>query len=82
MFVTLAARRCGLARVILAELEQRAHNLGYTVLRLETGNRQLPAMALYESFGFKRIPPFGEYVNDPTSVCFEKLVGMGGASGA
>jgi putative acetyltransferase len=29
-------------------------------------------MALYESFGFRRIPPFGEYRDDPTSVCYEK----------
>ena len=46
--------------------------MGYTVMRLETGNRQHPAMALYESFGFERIAPFGEYANDPTSVCYEK----------
>ena len=32
-------------------------------------------MALYESLGFQRIPPFGEYVGDPTSVCFEKRIG-------
>jgi len=43
-------------------------------MRLETGNRQLPAMALHESYGFVRIPPFGDYVNDPTSVCYEKPV--------
>src|SRR6266700_3942372 len=44
------------------------------VMRLETGNRQLPAMALYESYGFVRIPPFSDYVNDPTSVCYEKPI--------
>ncbi len=43
-------------------------------MRLETGNRQLPAMALYESYGFVRIPPFSDYVNDPTSVCYEKPI--------
>ena len=48
--------------------------MGYKVMRLVTGNRQLPAMALYESFGFERIAPFGEYMNDPTSVCYEKRV--------
>ena len=31
-------------------------------------------MALYASFGFVRIAPFGDYVDDPTSVCFEKRV--------
>jgi hypothetical protein len=34
---------------------------------------QLAKMA-YESFGFHRIPAFGEYANDTTSVCYEKRV--------
>jgi putative acetyltransferase len=67
MFVRASARRAGVAA------------LGYSVLRLETGVRQQPAMALYEAAGFKRIAPFGEYVGDPTSVCFEKqIAGIGG----
>ncbi len=74
MFVTAAARRKGLARVILRELEIHAAGFAYTIMRLETGNRQLSAMALYEMLGFKRIPPFGAYVNDPLSICFEKTV--------
>lgn len=72
MFVTAAARRKGYARMILRELEIRAAGFGYTAMRLETGNRQLSAMALYETFGFRRIAAFGDYVNDPISVCFEK----------
>jgi len=72
MFVTPGARRRGLARDILAELERRAAAMGYSAMRLETGNRQVAAMALYERLGFRRIPPFGEYVGDPVSVCFEK----------
>ena len=74
MFVTAKARRKGLARTILSELEVRTADLGFKIMRLETGNRQLSAMALYESFGFKRIAPFGQYENDPLSVCFEKVV--------
>lgn len=72
MFVTVTARRKGYARLILRELEIRAAGFGYTSLRLETGNRQLSAMALYETLGFRRIAAFGDYVDDPTSVCFEK----------
>lgn len=72
MFVSAAYRRQGVARALLAQLEKRAVKLGYEVLRLETGNRQAPAMALYEACGFERIPAFGPYANDPTSVCFEK----------
>ena len=55
-------------------LEVSAARMGYKIMRLETGSRQLPAMALYESFDFERIAPFGEYVNDPTSVCCEKRI--------
>jgi GNAT superfamily N-acetyltransferase len=82
MFVSRPARRQGAARAILTELDTRAGQLGYVVLRLETGSRQGPAIALYESAGFARIPPFDEYANDPTSVCFEKPVGGAGASNA
>ncbi len=74
MFVTSTARRQGLARAMLRELERYAAGFGYRNIRLETGNRQLPAIALYEKLGFKRIPSFGQYANDPLSVCFEKTV--------
>ena len=74
MFVTREARRQGVAGAVLAELERHAKTLGYRVLRLETGRRQDPAIALYERCGFRRIAPFGPYVGDPFSVCFEKAV--------
>jgi hypothetical protein len=44
------------------------------MLLLETGNRQHPAMSLYEGYGFTRIPAFGQHVSDPTSVCYSKRV--------
>jgi len=74
MYVLKNARRFGIARSMLTALEQKAAKLGYETMRLETGNRQNAAMALYESYGFHRIPPFGEYRSDPTSVCFEKSI--------
>ena len=74
MYVSTAARRFGVARSLLAALEAAAARMGYNAMRLETGNRQGPAMSLYESYGFARIAPFGEYANDPTSVCYEKHV--------
>jgi hypothetical protein len=42
------------------------------VLRLETGIHQSEAIGLYERFGFQRIPPFGDYQEDPLSIFFEK----------
>lgn len=72
MYVIQAERRRGVAQALLAELELAARRLGYTTLRLETGVRQRPAMMFYETNGFHRIPPFGPYRADPTSVCYEK----------
>jgi len=72
MYVLKNVRRSGLAQRILVALEREAVRLRYKVMRLETGNRQQAAMAFYESYGFKRIAPFGQYANDPTSVCYEK----------
>lgn len=71
MYVHRDHRRQGLASVVLAHLITQATRLGFTSLLLETGDRQAPAIALYESFGFKRIAPFGPYVDDPTSICYE-----------
>lgn len=74
MFVTRSARRKGIAREVLRDLEARARRLGYRTLRLETGYKQVPAIKLYESQGYVRIEAFGEYAGDPTSVCFEKSI--------
>lgn len=80
LFVTADRRRRGLASAVLAALEQHALELGYTRLRLETGDRQDPAVALYAARSSVRIDAFGCYANAPTSVCFEKVLaerGMG-----
>jgi putative acetyltransferase len=74
MYVAAAARRRGIARRLLAELERCAVQFGYRAIRLETGLQQPEAIALYESGGYTRIPAFGSYVGNPISVCFEKLL--------
>ncbi|HEU0295395.1 MAG TPA: GNAT family N-acetyltransferase [Anaerolineales bacterium] len=74
IYVLKEYRRHGVARMILEALEREAARLQCTRMRLETGNRQTAAMRLYESFGFSQIPPFGMYVDDPISVCYEKPV--------
>ena len=78
MYVAPSVRRRGLARRLLAELEEKAIKLGYAIVRLETGNRQPEAIALYESCGFRRIAPYGSHVDDPLSICFEKRVATEG----
>lgn len=72
MYVHREYRRRQLGRTILLYLEKEAKRLGYTRLLLETGDRQTPAMALYEESGFRRVPPFGRHANDPTSICYER----------
>lgn len=72
MYVVPAFRGRGVAKQILAALERAALELGCTRLVLEAGNRQTDAMRLYESAGFAVIPPFGEYVDSPLSVCMAK----------
>lgn len=74
LFVLRSQRRAGVAWRLLQALEAEALRLGYRRIRLETGHRQQPAMRLYERCGFHRIPPFGDYASDPTSVCYEKVL--------
>lgn len=72
MFVTHSARRDGIARALLARLEDDARRHGYRDLVLETGVRQLPAIALYRGCGWRRIPAYPPYVGDPMSLCMGK----------
>jgi putative acetyltransferase len=74
MYVLSSARRTGLAKCLLDQIEAHARAQGFRRLMLETGYRQIPAMRLYEACGFQRIPPFGVYKDDPTSVCYEKSI--------
>jgi putative acetyltransferase len=72
MFVRGAFRKRGFSRQVLQFLESTAQSCGYRTLKLETGTLQPEANGLYESSGYKPIPPFGEYVGNPFSICFEK----------
>lgn len=74
LYVAPSARRQGVARALLAALEDRARGFGCAELRLETGDRQAAALALYAACGWERIAPFGGYRGDPTSVCFAKAL--------
>ncbi len=58
MFVAPHARRRGVARALLAALEERAQALGYTIARLDTGPRQPHARALYEAQGYRSSESF------------------------
>lgn len=72
MYVAPAARGRGLARLLLAALEEEARGLGFAFVRLETGSAQPEAVGLYATSGFEPIPRYGPFVDDPRSLCFEK----------
>jgi putative acetyltransferase len=65
-----ALRRRGAGRALLATIVATARSRGYSRLSLETGAQAAfaPAHRLYESCGFARCGPFGDYVDDPNSV--------------
>lgn len=77
MFVVPQARGLGLARRILARLEDDARNAGRRRIVLETGTRQPEAIALYESSGYRLLPPeqaFGVYRCHPLSRHYAKAL--------
>jgi GNAT superfamily N-acetyltransferase len=75
MYVRPQFRGLGLGRLMLEHLTAHARQHGIRLLRLETGIHQPEAIALYERSGFRRIPPFGPYWDDPVSRCYEKEIG-------
>jgi GNAT superfamily N-acetyltransferase len=62
MYVVPAARRRGVARLLLGALEGAALECGYRLVRLDTGPRQPHAAAFYASAGYVEI---GNYNANP-----------------
>jgi GNAT superfamily N-acetyltransferase len=60
MYVAPQARGQGVARALLGALEAAARDLGYGLVRLDTGPDQPHARALYESAGYLEIPNFND----------------------
>lgn len=74
MYVHPRGRGQGVAKTILAMLEQKAIESGCAILMLESGPFQHAALSLYENSGFKRCGPYGDYENDPLSVFMKKQI--------
>jgi putative acetyltransferase len=68
--------RKGVAKEMLNHITQEAKRRGYKRLSLETGSMAafIPAMKLYESFGFEYCDPFADYREDPHSVFMTKVL--------
>ncbi|MCX4866565.1 GNAT family N-acetyltransferase [Streptomyces sp. NBC_00257] len=72
MFVIPEGRGNGLARRILAALEDDARAAGRIRMVLETGDQQPEAIALYTSSGYTPCEKFGHYRTYESSLCFAK----------
>ena len=74
MYVAPSARRRGLSRLLLDELERSAVAAGRRRMVLETGTRQPEAISLYSTSGYLEIATFGAYRCWPYSQCFGKIL--------
>lgn len=72
MYVLGAARRRGLARLMLAELEASAGAAGARRIELNTGDQQPEAIALYRSSGYLPTGAFGFYKGTPGAKFYGK----------
>jgi putative acetyltransferase len=74
MYVTPEHRGTGVAKALLAALEEHARVAGVVVLRLRAGEPQPEALRFYTAAGFTPIAPFGKWIGDDTARCFEKTL--------
>lgn len=74
MFVDPVARGQKVAQHILEHLIAVSVDQGFTQMYLETGVGLDAAQAMYKKYGFEFCPPFGDYVEDPLSLCMHKVL--------
>jgi putative acetyltransferase len=77
MYARPEVRGRGLAKALLAHIEDEARRAGKAILRLETGPYQQAAIGLYQRVGFRPCRAFGAYATMPAanvemSLFFEK----------
>ncbi len=76
IYVSPEGRGLGLAKLLIARLEEETLDHGLNWMRLETGRYQPEALGLFEAMGFRLCGPFGDYpTDDPNSVFMEKKIG-------
>jgi putative acetyltransferase len=72
MYVKPNSRGLGIAKLILSELEKWGVDEGFTEAKLETGNNQPEALAVYSGAQYKIIPNYPPYTHIAESICMVK----------
>lgn len=67
LYVRPEVRRQGVARELLARLEDRARELGFGIARLDTGPRQPHSERLFRTAGYR---PIGNFNDNPVASFF------------
>ena len=60
LWVDPQARGTGLARRLVAELEERARSAGAPAVQLDTNRTLVEAIAMYRNLGYREIEPFNQ----------------------
>ena len=74
MYVSVDWRGRGLARKVLAHIEESARAAGADAIVLETGNFLMDAIRLYRSQGYSDIAAYGHYACEPRSLHLGKVL--------
>jgi len=72
MYSTLPRKKIG--QTLLAFLESKAKNIGYTNLILETRVQNEEAVQFYKKHGYEVIPNYGKYIDRPEAICLGKYL--------
>ncbi len=74
IWVPEAYRGRGIARQLIARLEENARESGFSAIILQTREACIAACALYRSLGYVRRENYPPYVDMPLAICFEKAL--------
>ncbi len=74
LYVPHTARGLGIAKILMAHLENEAKAKGHTSVKLETGDKLAAAVSLYKTLGYSVCGKFGEYEDHPASLFMEKAL--------
>lgn len=79
VYVEPAFRRQGVARLLVAALEESAAAAGHPEVVLNSGREQPEALALYADLGYRPVPGYGVYACAPGAVFLgRRLTGTDG----